>query len=88
MIGERLGSDEVLAKLGEGGMGAVYRARDTKRGRAVAIRVLPDRRSYDVLPDGRLVALTSPGTERDVDLAIIVVLNWPEELKQRVPVGQ
>jgi eukaryotic-like serine/threonine-protein kinase len=42
MIGKRLGGYEVLAKLGEGGMGEVYRARDTKLHREVAIKVLPD----------------------------------------------
>src|SRR5262245_1873628 len=40
MIGERLGSYEFVAKLGEGGMGEVYRARDTKLKREVAIKVL------------------------------------------------
>ena len=42
MIGNRLGTYEVLAKLGEGGMGTVYRATDTSLGRQVAIKVLPD----------------------------------------------
>ena len=39
--GARLGSYEVIAELGAGGMGEVYRARDTKLGRHVAIKVLP-----------------------------------------------
>src|SRR5215472_13504084 len=39
--GTRLGSYEVVAQIGVGGMGEVYEARDTKLGRNVAIKVLP-----------------------------------------------
>src|SRR5918995_855969 len=39
--GAKLGAYEVIAKVGEGGMGEVYRARDTRLDRTVAIKVLP-----------------------------------------------
>ncbi len=47
MIGRRLGPYEITAKLGEGGMGEVYRATDTKLRREVAIKVLPQEFTAD-----------------------------------------
>jgi len=45
--GTRLGPYEILAPLGAGGMGEVYRARDTKLDREVAVKILPDAFAQD-----------------------------------------
>ncbi len=44
--GDRLGTYEIRALLGVGGMGEVYRAHDRKLGREVAIKVLPEEFSH------------------------------------------
>ncbi len=67
MVGKTLGHYEILEPLGAGGMGEVYRARDTTLKRDVAIKVLPDDLSAD--PD-RLARL-----EREAHL--LAALNHP-----------
>jgi serine/threonine protein kinase len=154
--GTRLGPYEIVSALGAGGMGEVYRAHDTKLGRDVAIKVLPEnvqpypgsggkRRittdggtepvwnrngrevfyrsgskmmavdittehgfsagkphmlfegpylqegtlpNYDVSPDGQhFLMLKSTEPAQAAPTQINGVLNWFEELKQRVPAG-
>ena len=45
--GRKLAHYEILEPIGKGGMGEVYRARDTKLGRDVAIKILPEEFSQD-----------------------------------------
>jgi eukaryotic-like serine/threonine-protein kinase len=45
--GRRVGSYEIVAPIGAGAMGEVYRARDTKLNRSVALKVLPERFAFD-----------------------------------------
>src|SRR5713226_1803253 len=45
--GTRLGPYEILSAIGAGGMGEVYQAHDTKLGRDVAIKVLPEAFAHD-----------------------------------------
>ncbi len=69
--GVRLGPYEIVSALGAGGMGEVWRARDTKLGREVAIKALPEAFAAD--PDRRarfereaklLASLNHPGAQQ------------------------
>src|SRR3954466_1416563 len=66
-IGTVIGSYEIIAPLGAGGMGEVYRARDTRLKRDVAIKILPDAFAND--PD-RLARF-----QREAEL--LATLNHP-----------
>ena len=75
MIGETLGHYRIDAKLGEGGMGVVYRAFDTHLDRAVAIKVLrpdatasPDRKRRFVQEAKSASALNHPGIVHIYDI--------------------
>ena len=48
--GERLGSYEIIAFIGSGGMGEVYKAQDIQLGRSIALKVLSTGDSGDLLP--------------------------------------
>jgi serine/threonine protein kinase/Tol biopolymer transport system component len=84
--GERIGAYEIISVLGTGGMGEVYRARDTKLRREVAIKVLPQLFLSDVARRARfeqeartLAALNHPhiatiyGTDESAGLPALVL---------------
>ena len=82
-FGQRLGPYEIEAPLGTGGMGEVYRARDTRLDRLVALKVLRAREASDPHFQRRLTR----------EAKSISQLNhphiWFEELKARVaPPGE
>ncbi len=99
--GTRLGPYEILSPIGAGGMGEVYKARDTKLGRDVAVKVLPEAvaQSPDVLGrferEARAVAaLNHPnilgiydfGNDRGVAYAVMELLEG-ENLRVRLENG-
>src|SRR5688572_8542944 len=99
--GSRLGPYEILSALGAGGMGEVYRARDTTLGRQVAIKVWPEgfaqgaeRRAGFEREAQTLASLNHPhlaqiyGVERSSTVqALVMELVEGEDLSQRIARG-
>ena len=99
--GTRLGPYEVIAPLGAGGMGEVYRARDTRLGRDVAIKVLPEHlsanpdiharfereaKTVSSLNHPHICALYDVGTEDGVPFLVMELIEG-ETLAQRIERG-
>jgi Tol biopolymer transport system component len=99
--GARLGAYEVLAFIGAGGMGEVYRARDTRLNREIALKVLPDSFASDAERLARftreaqtLASLNHPHIahihgleESDGVRALVMELVEGEDLSQRIARG-
>ena len=99
--GARLGPYEIVSALGAGGMGEVYRARDPRLGRDVAIKVLPGVFSADVdrldrfeqearaaaaLSHPNILAVHDIGTDADAPFIVSELLEG-ETLRERVNAG-
>ena len=99
--GTKLGPYEILAPLGAGGMGEVYRARDTRLGRDVAVKVLPEHlssnpeirarfereaKTVSSLNHPHICTLHDIGRERDTDYLVMELVEG-ETLAQRLAKG-
>ena len=99
--GHRLGAYAILGPLGSGGMGEVYRARDTRLDRDVAIKVLPRRLAEDedalarfereakavaALSHPNILAIHDFSTDGDAPYAVMELLEG-ETLRQRLQAG-
>lgn len=97
-IGLRLGPYEILSPLGAGGMGEVYRARDTRLDREVAIKVLPERLANDAgalarfereakaiaaLSHPNILAIHDVGHEHGISFVVTELLDG-ETLRERL----
>jgi len=99
--GQRLGAYEILGPIGAGGMGEVYRARDARLGRDVAVKVLPEAvandparrerfereaRAVAALSHPNILAIHDFGTQDDAAYAVMELLEG-ETLRQRLAAG-
>src|SRR5713101_966177 len=99
--GERLGPYEVLSPIGAGGMGEVYRARDTRLERTVAIKVLPadlsaspearqrferEAKAVSQLSHPHICALYDVGREGEIEFLVMEYLEG-ETLSERLARG-
>jgi hypothetical protein len=99
--GTRLGPYEILAPLGAGGMGEVYRARDTRLGREVAVKVLPqhlsasaevrtrferEAKTVSSLNHPHICVLHDVGREGDTDFLVMELVDG-ETLASRLARG-
>src|SRR5262249_11646990 len=99
--GSRLGPSEILAPLGAGGMGEVYKARDTRLDRAVAVKVLPEKmssspevrqrfereaRTISQLSHPHICALYDVGREGETEYLVMELLEG-ETLSERLARG-
>jgi len=73
--GTRLGNYEVLSELGSGGMGEVYKAKDLKLGREVAIKVLPQEMASDLKNHPNIVTIYEIGEHEGTSYITIEYLE-------------
>src|SRR5262245_62005493 len=102
MIGERIGSYTIVERLGEGGMGVVYRATDSRLHRDVALKFIPEAMSKDPQIMGRfereaqvLASLNHPNIasiygfeESGGQRALVMELAPGDELATRIQRGR
>src|SRR5579872_646939 len=100
-VGTKLGPYEIVGAIGAGGMGEVYRAKDTRLGRDVAIKVLPESLAKDAdrlrrfeqearavaaLNHPNILAIHDIGTQNGAPFLVSELLDG-ETLRQKIEAG-
>ena len=99
LLGKQLGSYQILSLLGTGGMGVVYKARDTRLNRSVAIKVLPpdqvsdperkrrfiqEARAASALNHPNIITIHDIGSEGGIDFIVMEYVEG-KTLDQLIP---
>jgi len=91
--GTRIGEYEVLAMLGAGGMGEVYRARDTRLFRDVALKLLPSDKTREPVMlwrlqrEARIVAKLNHTNIASLPRLLSAITIFPEKLFSATPLS-
>ena len=99
LLGKQLGSYQIISLLGAGGMGVVYKARDTRLNRSVAVKVLPanfmgdperkrrfiqEARAASALNHSNIITIHDIGNENGIDFIVMEYIEG-KTLDQKIP---
>jgi serine/threonine protein kinase len=82
--GDRLGPYEILSLIGAGGMGEVYKARDTRLDRVVAIKISREKFSERFEREARAVAALNHPNICHFMMSVLIIWSWSTSMAHRL----